>query len=109
MRDKGNWEACSARKGHSQIGVWQSLASLNQAIIIIIFIILILILIGIIIIIVIMIIISNYQFSETQAMQTKFFIESPPLAGIFAECEWMDWISKQTMMMLDDDGDDDVR
>ena len=42
-------------------------------------------------------------------MQTKFFIESPPLAGIFAECEWMDWISKQTMMMLDDDGDDDVR
>ena len=61
----------------------------------------------IIIIIVIMIIISNYQFSETQAMQTKFFIESPPLAGIFAECEWMDWISKQTMMMLDDDGDDD--
>ena len=53
----------------------------------------------IIIIIVIMIIISNYQFSETQAMQTKFFIESPPLAGIFAECEWMDWISKETMMM----------
>ena len=32
-------------------------------------------------------------------MQTKFFIESPPLAGIFAECEWMDWISKETMMM----------
>ena len=58
MRDKGNWEACSARKGHSQIGVWQSLASLNQAIIILIFIIpiLIVILIVIVIIIVIMII-----------------------------------------------------
>ena len=56
-----------------------------------------------------MIIISNDQFSQMQAMQTKFFIESPPLAGIFAECEWMDWISKQTMMMLDDDDDDDVR
>ena len=60
----------------------------------------IVILIVIIIIIVIMIIIiSNYQFSDTQAMQTKFFIESPPLAGIFAECEWMDWINKETMMM----------
>ena len=58
------------------------------------------IVIAIIIIIVIMIIIiSNNQFSQTQAMQTKFFIESPPLAGIFAECEWMDWISKETMMM----------
>ena len=58
MRDKGNWEACSARKGHSQIGVWQSLASLNQAIIILIFIIpiLIVILIVIVIFIVIMII-----------------------------------------------------
>ena len=33
-------------------------------------------------------------------MQTKFFIESPPLAGIFAECEWMDWISKETMQMM---------
>ena len=58
------------------------------------------IVIAIIIIIVIMIIIiSNYRFSQTQAMQTKFFIESPPLAGIFAECEWMDWINKETMMM----------
>ena len=56
MRDKGNWEACSARKGHSQIGVWQSLASLNQAIIIMIFIIFIAILIVIIIIIANMII-----------------------------------------------------
>ena len=67
------------------------------------------IVIAIIIIIVIMIIIiSNYQFSDTQAMQTKFFIESPPLAGIFAECEWMDWINKETMMMammIDDSHD----
>lgn len=65
QRDQGNWESCSAKRGESQIGVWevrnpppclQSLGNLNQA------------------------------------MQTKFFIESPPLAGIFAECEWMDWV-----------------
>ena len=62
MRDQGNWESCSARsggRGNSQIGTWENLANLNQA------------------------------------MQTKFFIESPPLAGIFAECEWMDWISEE--------------
>ena len=59
MRDQGNWESCSARRGNSQIGVWENLANLNQA------------------------------------MQTKFFIESPPLASIFAECEWMDWISEE--------------
>ena len=59
MRDQGNWDSCSARRGNSQIGVWENLASLNQA------------------------------------MQTKFFIDSPPLASIFAECEWMDWISEE--------------
>ena len=32
--------------------------------------------------------------SLNQILQTQFFIESPPLAGIFAECEWMDWISE---------------
>ena len=65
FRDKGNWDSCSAKgggengKGNAQIGTWEGLANLNQA------------------------------------MQTKFFIESPPLASIFAECEWMDWISEE--------------
>ena len=30
-----------------------------------------------------------------QVMQPGFFTDSPPLASIFAECEWMDWINDE--------------
>merc|ERR1712142_1360858 len=35
----------------------------------------------------------DYLATITQELNIEYFIESPPLATIFAECEWKDWVS----------------